>query len=172
MRVRSRCLLNLWWKDQSQVLQHHRLTKHCQPMTRCHHRVKVEVVPRPRLRLRATACCPVLKCWQRPRLTVSDSPCGVAAAPNDAVTETSWAGCDVGGAGGCIAPCEGACEDREGVLVAVGRRDCPDCWHRLTLSLDTRSRNLEGSSSSPFGVGYRTRPVQPPFPAGGCRRGW
>ena len=43
-------------------------------------------------------------------------------APNDAVMVTSWAGCDVVGAGGCIAPCEGACEDHEGVPGAVDHR--------------------------------------------------
>lgn len=149
----------------------HRPRKHCRPMTR-HPPVREEVAQRPRWRLRATACCPVLKCWQRPRLTVSDSPCGAAAEPDGAVTETSWAGCDVGDAEGCIVPCEGACEDRGDAPEAVGRRGCRGCWHRPALRLRTRSRNLAGSSSSPSGDGYKTKPAPPLFPTGGYQRGW
>jgi len=128
-------------------------------------------VPRPPKRPRVKVCCPVLKYWQRPRLTVSDSPCYVGAvAPNDAVTVTSWAGCDVGGAGGCLAPYEGACEDHGGAPEAFGRR-VQDYSGRLTRSRGNLHRIGAGSYVSPFVFGYKTILERPLFLIGGCRRG-
>ena len=93
----------------------------------------------------------------------------MAVAPNDAVMVTSWAGCDVVGAEGCIAPCEGACEDHEGVPGAVDHR--ARGYSDRPSPGDIHPHIGVVSFVSPFVFDCRTRPEQPLFPAEGCQRG-
>ena len=82
------------------------------------------------------------------------------------VKVTSWVDCDVGGIGGCIAPCGVACEDHEEVLDHMGQdySGHPFPWDIHLLEVV--------SFVFPFVFGCRTRPVQPLFLARGCRQDW
>ena len=91
-------------------------------------------------------------------------------APNDAVMVTSWAGCDVVGAGDYTAPYEGACEDHEGCPGAVDHR-ARGYFDRPSQG-DIRPRIGVVSFFSPFVFGCRTRLEQPLFLARGCRQDW
>ena len=90
-----------------------------------------------------------------------------AVAPSaDAVKVTSLVDCDVGGIGGCIAPCGVACEDHEEVLDHMGQdySGHPFPWDIRLLGVV--------SFVFPFVFGCRTIPEQPLFLARGCRQDW